>query len=102
MISAFRKGEIMHCVGTHVRTGSLRDTWDSLELLGFNVSIPILIPISYPKRYPVEWPVAAGDCLCFFYLGAGGYVRAHGCGLTGKMNGGGLHSVAWASVITII
>ena len=29
-------------------------------------------------------------------------MRAHGCGLTGKMSGGGLHSVAWASAITLI
>ena len=28
-------------------------------------------------------------------------MRAHGCGLTGKMSGGGLRSVAWASVITL-
>ena len=33
--------------------------------------------------------------------GAGGYVRAHGCRLAGKMTGGGLRSVAWASVITL-
>ena len=52
MISAFRKGEIMHCVGTHVRTGSLRDTWDSLELLGFNVSIPILHPHFLSQTIP--------------------------------------------------
>ena len=32
----------------------------------------------------------------------GGYVRAHGCRLTGKMSGGGLRSVAWASVITLV
>eukprot|EP01044_Picomonas_judraskeda_P001338 COSAG03_NODE_79_length_14054_cov_53.206951_10_plen_65_part_00 len=30
-----------------------------------------------------------------------GCVRAHGYGLTGKMAGGGLHSVAWASAITL-
>ena len=28
-------------------------------------------------------------------------MRAHGYGLTGKMTGGGLHSVAWASAITL-
>ena len=30
-----------------------------------------------------------------------GCVRAHGYDLTGKMTGGGLHSVAWASAITL-
>eukprot|EP01043_Picozoa_sp_COSAG02_P084775 COSAG02_NODE_22546_length_748_cov_2.252696_1_plen_172_part_00 len=34
--------------------------------------------------------------------GVGGYVRAHGYRLTGEMSGGGLRSVAWASVITLI
>ena len=28
--------------------------------------------------------------------------RAHGCVLTGKMSGGGLRSVAWASVIALV
>eukprot|EP01043_Picozoa_sp_COSAG02_P068322 COSAG02_NODE_11303_length_1751_cov_5.776634_2_plen_50_part_00 len=28
-------------------------------------------------------------------------LRAHGCRLAGEMGGGGLHSVAWASVITL-
>ena len=31
-----------------------------------------------------------------------GCVRAHGYDLTGKMTGGGLHSVAWASAITLV
>ena len=30
-----------------------------------------------------------------------GCVRAHGYDLTGKMTGGGLHSVAWASAIAL-
>ena len=30
-----------------------------------------------------------------------GCVRAHGYDLTGKMTGGGLRSVAWASAITL-
>ena len=30
-----------------------------------------------------------------------GCVRAHGYDLTGKMTGGGLHSVAWASATTL-
>eukprot|EP01043_Picozoa_sp_COSAG02_P063189 COSAG02_NODE_8893_length_2406_cov_1.256610_3_plen_65_part_00 len=34
--------------------------------------------------------------------GADGYVRAHGCRLTGKMSGGGLRSVVWASVVTLV
>ena len=31
-----------------------------------------------------------------------GCVRAHGYDLTGKMTGGGLRSVAWASAITLV
>ena len=31
-----------------------------------------------------------------------GCVRAHGYDLTGKMTGGGLHSVAWASAIALV
>ena len=53
-------GFSMHCVDTHVRTGSLRDNWDSLELLGFNVSIPILHPQFLSQAIPCTTRITAG------------------------------------------